>query len=1134
MVEVQGDFVEREGLACYRISNIDQMPPFLMSLVGAADHWMFVTSSGGLTAGRVSPDTALFPYETVDRLYDSQAHTGPLTVLAVTRAGDTYLWEPLVRRDQYDDKVVQHLYKDALSTTLVFEAINHALGLAFTMTWQTSPRFGFVRTCRLHELTGAPCTVRLLDGLQNILPHGVTRLTQSQLSNLLDAYKRTVLDPSGLAIFALSSTLTDLAEASESLRATVTWQHGLPNAVTLLSSAQVRAFRRNEPLVPEHDVRGQRGAYLLATTIELAPGTTHTWRVVADVAQDAAAVADLARALRDDPTGLVADLEADIARSRAEVEALVAAADGLQQSADAMTIAHHAANTLFNIMRGGVFADGYRLDADDLRAFMAERSPHLLDQHRAFFMHLPRQLELRDLRRKATASGLPDLERLCTEYLPLTFSRRHGDPSRPWNRFKINIRTHDGRRRLTYEGNWRDLFQNWEPLGYAFPSFLESMVALFLNATTADGYNPYRLARSGVEWEVPEPENPWANIGYWSDHQIIYLLKLLEATERFEPGRLSTLLNRRCYSHVDVPYRIKPYAALLADPTDTIVFDMERERLIEQRVAARGADGKLLPGPDGHVFHVSLAEKLLVLLLAKLVNFVPEGGIWMNTQRPEWNDANNALVGKGLSVVTLAYLRRYLIFCRTLFASGPGDLTVTAEVRSLFDSVFSLLESACLLLPAGFDDTSRRILMDALGTVGEHYREGLYASGLSGAFRLLSRSTVVERLELALAFVEQSLRVNRRDDGLYHSYNLLRLEGDRASIGRLGEMLEGQVAILSSGLLSAEASLALLATLRTSALYRPDQQSYMLYPNRDLPGFLQKNHVAATHVQDLGLVAALEATGDRRLLVRDANGDYHFGGDLRNLRDLQALFDELSRDARFAPAVATDGPRLAALFEEVFRHSEFTGRSGSFFAYEGLGSIYWHMVAKLLLAVQETHARAIAEGADAATINGLAEAYHSVRAGLGFCKDPATYGAFPFDPYSHTPLGRGAQQPGMTGQVKEELLTRMGELGLVVEGGRLTFRPSLLDPAEWGRAASVFNYLDVAGQRCTLSLPADALAFTFCQVPVVYQRGDTPQITLHLTDGTTQTIPGDTLDLATSRSIFERTGKIEAVTVIQP
>ena len=35
--------------------------------------------------------------------------------------------------------------------------------------------------------------------------------------------------------------------------------------------------------------------------------------------------------------------------------------------------------------------------------------------------------------------------------------------------------------------------------------------------------------------------------------------------------------------------------------------------------------------------------------------------------------------------------------------------------------------------------------------------------------------------------------------------------------------------------------------------------------------------------------------------------------------------------------------------------SEFTGRSGSFFAYEGLGSIYWHMVSKLLLAVRSAY-----------------------------------------------------------------------------------------------------------------------------------------------------------------------------------
>lgn len=1129
---VSGGFVDLDGTLFYRIAGADRLEPFLISLVSPADHWLFVASSGGLTAGRVSPETALFPYETVDRLYDCHSYTGPLTILHVTRAGAVRRWEPFAPHAAADDGVERNLYKDALSTTLVFEELNRELGLAFRATWQTSPRFGFVRRCRLVELSGAPCAVRVLDGLQNLLPYGATTALQRAYSNLLDAYKRAELDPSGLALFALSSTLTDLAEASESLRATVAWQRGLDGAVTLLSSNQVAAFRQGEPLSPEHDVRGRRGAFLLAAELSLEPGAAHSWQIVADVALDAAAVADLARALRDDPAGLVAEVEADIAHGRADLEALVAAADGLQQSADPMTGAHHAANTLFNIMRGGVFADGYQLDTADLRAFVAARSPRLLVEHAAFFADLPARIAVRELRARAAASGVASLERLCTEYLPLTFSRRHGDPSRPWNRFSINVRGTDGRRRLDYQGNWRDLFQNWEPLAFAFPAFLEGMIATFLSATTADGYNPYRLARAGVEWEVPEPDNPWANIGYWSDHQIIYLLKLLEAMERFEPGRLAALLNRRCYSHVDVPYRIKPYAALLADPTDTIVFDWEREQRIAAQVAVDGADGKLLAGPDGQVFHVSMAEKLLLLLLAKLVNFVPEGGIWMNTQRPEWNDANNALVGKGLSVVTLAYLRRYLVFCRTLLAGGPADLVVSAELRTLFDNVFAVLAAARPALATGFDDAGRRRLMDALGAAGERYREAIYRAGFSGEWRLLPRTTALEALTLALVFVEQSLQANRRPDGLYHSYNLLRLTPGSAAIGRLAEMLEGQVAILSAGLLSAEESLALLRALRASALYRPDQDSYMLYPNRDLPGFRQKNCLAAERLRDLRLVTALEAASDRRLLVRDGDGVYHFGGDLHNARDVRAILNELERDPRFAALARADGPQIEQLFEEVFHHSAFTGRSGSFFAYEGLGSIYWHMVAKLLLAIQETHDRAVAAGADAATVAELAAAYRAVRGGLGFGKDPASYGAFPTDPYSHTPLGRGAQQPGMTGQVKEELLTRMGELGVTISGGQIAFRPRLLEPGEWGAGPAIFSTIDVAGRRRELSLPRGAIAFTLCQVPLVYVQGAAPQISIHLSDGTTCSIPGDTLDPATSHRLFARDGTIEAISVV--
>ena len=62
------------------------MPPFLVSVISSADHWLFVSSSGGLTAGRVSPESTLFPYITVDKLHDAAPHTGCRTIVRVGSA----------------------------------------------------------------------------------------------------------------------------------------------------------------------------------------------------------------------------------------------------------------------------------------------------------------------------------------------------------------------------------------------------------------------------------------------------------------------------------------------------------------------------------------------------------------------------------------------------------------------------------------------------------------------------------------------------------------------------------------------------------------------------------------------------------------------------------------------------------------------------------------------------------------------------------------------------------------------------------------------------------------------------------------------------------------------------------------
>ena len=262
---------------------------------------------------------------------------------------------------------------------------------------------------------------------------------------------------------------------------------------------------------------------------------------------------------------------------------------------------------------------------------------------------------------------------------------------------------------------------------------------------------------------------------------------------------------------------------------------------------------------------------------------------------------------------------------------------------------------------------------------------------------------------------------------------------------------------------------------------------------------------------------------DPGLFAVDRAGVWHFQADLSTMADVD-------RRLRFAGASAAQAGEVRKLWRATFAHDQFTGRSGTFFAFEGLGSIYWHMVAKLLLAVQGCHRRAVDPAAAAA----LAEIYDDVREGLDFRKTAETYGAFPTDPYSHTPRHRGAQQPGMTGQVKEQILARLGELGVEVAAGRLRFRPSLLHLAEFEAEASTFGWLDHSGVDSTLDLAAGSLAFTYCQVPVCYGLGDAPSIELERADGRTELVVGDELGAEASRAIFERRGTYRRLTVTVP
>ncbi len=839
---VEGGFVTLGGERFYRISRYDRMPPFFMSIVSHSDLWMFISSNGALTAGRKNPEHALFPYYTVDKIHDSHGITGGKALILADVEAKQMLWEPFSREGDGLYDVERNLYKNTAGNKLLFEEENRDLNLVFQTMWTSSDRFGFVKRSVLRNTGSGNVECSVLDGIQNLLPYGTDRLIQTERSTLLDAYKKNeLLQPSGLGLFLLSSIPVDKPEPSEALKATTVWSVGLTDVRHLLSSRQVERFRNGDPVETETDVRAERGAYFVATEVTLNGQESRAWYIVADVEQGPAEVAELQRLLGDS-TALMSLVEQDVESGTRRLRQYVAGADGLQLTSDELSSTRHFANVLFNVMRGGTFAEGYSIQKADLIDFIATHNSRVAERHSAFLESLPDRVDLQTLLSSASAKGDPDLTRLCNEYLPIAFSRRHGDPSRPWNYFSIDIKSDDGSPVFNYQGNWRDIFQNWEALCISYPEFAPGIISKFVNASTADGYNPYRITRNGIDWERLDPADPWSFIGYWGDHQTIYLLKLLEISKNHNPGQLAELLSAEEFAYANVPYRIKSYEHLLDDPHDTIEFDDELDQIVAERVREVGADGRLLWNVEGAVQKANLTEKLLVSVLAKYSNFVPDGGIWMNTQRPEWNDANNALVGYGVSMVTLCYLRRFQQFARGLFQSVAWEeILIAEEVAEFLAAVTETLRSHSGLLESNISDANRKRVVDELGRAGSNYRKRVYAEGFSGVKVAVRKEDLIDFCDHTLRWTDSSIRANRRDDGLYHAYNLMNAAEDAISISNLYEMLEGQVAVLSSGLLSPTESVEVLDALRNSKLYRPDQYSYLLYPDRNLPRFEEKN-----------------------------------------------------------------------------------------------------------------------------------------------------------------------------------------------------------------------------------------------------------------------------------------------------
>ena len=255
------------------------------------------------------------------------------------------------------------------------------------------------------------------------------------------------------------------------------WSYGWESSSILIDNSDIESFLKKPANKIKNIVRGNRGAFYKAGIMELQPQKTESWVIVADINKTQAEVAELSNSLQDNKT-IIESVNNDIKAGRNALEVLVQASDGLQCCSEEIVSTYHRANVLFNIMRGGVFSDNYVISKRLLLSNITKNNKLITKEYLAPIFDLPETFTLNALSEVSKSTTNLDLKRICNEYLPLVFSRRHGDPSRPWNRFNIQTKDENGNNIVGFQGNWRDIFQNWEALSYSFPLI---MMLLFIS-----------------------------------------------------------------------------------------------------------------------------------------------------------------------------------------------------------------------------------------------------------------------------------------------------------------------------------------------------------------------------------------------------------------------------------------------------------------------------------------------------------------------------------------------------------------------------------------------------------------------------------------------------------------------------
>ncbi len=765
------------------IEDYNQKKPFANFFPGIAGEWgvpmwVFYCNRGqGISSfGIESKDKAIMEFQPANKSYRLTSTQGFRTFLKVKRGNAQKFYEPFSSPAASPFKVSQNMM--ITSHDLTIEEVNTTLGVAVTVNYFTVPNepfAGLVRRVSVRNIGKTALSVEMIDGLPLIIPYGQNDWVMKHMCRTIEAWYKVRNLNKKAPYFQLDTEAADVPQVKRIKEGNFYFAFDPKskpgNLVETIVEAAVVFGASTDFLVPERFMSS--GAFRVPAVQQTDNRTPSamsfmSFTLKAGAARELVSMTGFARS--------IPELNGNVrkATSKGFIDGLHARNRAIIEGVKSMAFTH-SASAEFDAYAGQTFLDN------------------------------------------VLRGGLPIS--LKTNEGPAVFnvySRKHGDPERDYNFFKLSP---------TFlsqgNGNYRDVNQNRRNDVWFNPDLKEGAVVNFFSLTQADGYNP--LVVCGMAFTAEEGDKlddilktcvkqgdlpslkaflkkgfmPGDLFNFITDNGITlkvtpreFLVHLLGVCQKFETAQHGEGFWTDHWAYnLDL---LESYLALYPENLRSIFCDNRNFTFYHNSVYVQPRDKRyVLTGRgvrqyhslhegqedkdkghklrvrngQGEVYRTNLLVKMLCLIANKAATLDPDGiGIDMEANKPSWYDSLNGLPGLlGSSICETFELKRFALFTLNVLDKLSLD---SSDHVAIFDELSLFIHEMIAILQHAGSDLDR---WKRANTVKEDYREKI-RQGISGVEKELSFADVRRFLEMVVDQVNRGVEKARRSDGLFPTY----------------------------------------------------------------------------------------------------------------------------------------------------------------------------------------------------------------------------------------------------------------------------------------------------------------------------------------------------------------------------